>query len=89
VVKATVKSATLIGPDGVADRKMLHTHSNFIPVPKSANTIFRFQQQINNTAEAGDGEDRNTLPAFESDVVLFNNAQRGKLLPAVIEAKET
>jgi hypothetical protein len=89
VVAATIKSATtFLGPDGVKDRQMLHTHANFLPVPKSSSTIFRFQQQINNTHEAGDGE-ASALPTFSSDIIAFNAAQRGKLLPAAVaEAEE-
>lgn len=34
-VKATLESAKTIGPDGVQDRKMLHQHSKFLPMPKT------------------------------------------------------
>lgn len=88
VVKATVDSATkYLGPDGVKDRQMLHLHSNFVPVSKSSQTIFRFQQQINNAREAGADEPIG-LPPFEQDVITINAAQRNKLLPALVEERE-
>jgi hypothetical protein len=86
VVKATIDSAIrYLGPDGVKDRQMLHSHSNFLPVPKSASTIFRFQQQINNARES-DGDEPTSLPSFSNDIIAFNAAQRGKLLPPTLDA---
>jgi hypothetical protein len=86
VVKATVESAvTLLGREGMKDRQMLHLHSNFLPVPRGATTVFRLQQQINNTCEAA-GEEPTSLPSFEEDVVLISAAQRGKLFPPAVDA---
>lgn len=81
VVKATIDSAIkYAGPDGVRDRQMLHTHSNFVPVPKSASTVFKFQQQINNST--GGDDEPSGLPSFSSDIITLNAAQRATLLPA-------
>jgi hypothetical protein len=88
VVKATVDSAIqFLGPDGVKDRQMLHTHSNFLPVPKSASTIFHLQQQINNNRESGRAE-MTTLPSFEEDIIAFNSALRTRVLPASMEPEK-
>ena len=75
VVKATVKSAQIVGPEGAADRKMLLPHSNFLPVRKGAAAVFRLQQQIN--TQEGSNREPTSLPLFESDVIAFNAAQRG------------
>jgi hypothetical protein len=80
VVKATIDSALkYLGPDGVKDRQMLLAHSNFLPVPKSASTIFHLQQQINNAREA-DRREPTVLPSFSSDIIAIN-AQRRNLQP--------
>ena len=83
VVQATVDAA--LKADGADDRKILHQHSGFVPIPKGSSTIVRFQQLINNAREVEPGDSPNTLPPFENDTILFNTAQRGKLLPADIE----
>jgi hypothetical protein len=78
VVKATVKSALLVGPERMVDRKMLLTHSNFLTVRKGATGTFYLRQQINNANEDRDGEPT-SLPPFESDIIAFSSAQRGKI----------
>lgn len=83
VVQATVDAA--LKPDGVDDRKVLHQHSGFVPIPKGSSTIVKFQQLINNSREVEPGDSPNSLPPFENDVVSFNTAQRGKLLPAEVD----
>jgi hypothetical protein len=85
VVKATVASALVLGPKGVADRKMLLTHSNFLPVRKSATAIFGLQQQINNAR--GSRRRAYGTVAVESDIIAFGSAQRGKILPVTVDAK--
>jgi hypothetical protein len=80
VVQASIRSATRLGPDGVKDRQMLLAHSGFLPVPKSASTIFHLQQQINNA-----GEELTRLPSFSEDVILFSAADRLKLLPKAVD----
>jgi hypothetical protein len=82
VVEATVRSAIRIGPDGTKDRQMLLAHSNFLPVPKSASTIFHMQQQINNA-----GEELTRLPSFSEDVIMLTAADRGKLSPTIGDAE--
>jgi hypothetical protein len=76
VVKAAVRSALCLGPAGVRDRHMLLSHSNFLPVPKSATTIFGVQQQISATHALKGGE-ATSLPSFSADIIAFNAAQRG------------
>jgi hypothetical protein len=87
LVSATIQSALVVGPEGVADRKILLTHSRFLPVPKGATTVFRLQQQINNTQQAQEGDQPTSLPSFESDIVAFNAAQRNKHLPAATDTE--
>jgi hypothetical protein len=86
VVGAAVRSAIRVGTAGVRDRQMLLAHSGFLPVPKSASTIFHLQQQINNTREA-DGEETTALPSFSADIIAINAAQRGKLFPTAVDAE--
>jgi hypothetical protein len=81
IVKATIESAIKNLPDGAKDRQMLLAHSNFLPVPKSATTIFRFQQQINNTRE---DYEPTAMPPFSADIIALNAAQRGNLVPATV-----
>jgi hypothetical protein len=71
VVKATVKSALVVGPKGAADRRMLLRHANFLPVRNGTSAIFDLRQQINNAHEA-DAEEPTSLPSFSSDIIAFN-----------------
>jgi hypothetical protein len=83
MVSVTVKSALVVGPEGMADRKMLLTHSNFLPVRKGTTAIFDLRQQVNNAHEDRDGEPT-SLPRFESDIIAFSSAQWGKTLPTAV-----
>jgi hypothetical protein len=63
-------------------------HANFLPVPKSALTIFHLQQQVNNAREA-DGGENTSLPSFSADIITINATQRWNLEPAEPAATES
>lgn len=78
IVAKTVKFAKQ--KSGVADRKFLHEHSGFIPVPKGTTIINRFQQLNQTNTLAAPTPDSHELPAFEQDAVMFGKSERGELL---------
>jgi hypothetical protein len=77
IVAKTIKFAKTKA--GVADRKMLHDHANFTPVPKGTTIINRFQQ-LNQQNSITAPTDTHSLPQFEQDTVMFGKAERGELL---------
>ena len=66
---------------------MLLAHSSFVPVPKSATTIFKLRQHINNARDPSLEAEPNALPSFEEDIIPINAAQRGKLFPTAVDAE--
>ena len=67
IVMTTVKAA-LNKRDGAVDRKMLHLHAGFVPVPKSQTTIFSGNaKQLN--AQINDNSNNLTISAGEVPLI--------------------
>ena len=67
VVLTTIKAA-LNKRDGAVDRKMLHLHAGFVPVPKSQTTIFSGNsKQLN--AQINDNSNNLTISAGEVPLI--------------------
>jgi hypothetical protein len=74
VVEATIEAA--LQPFGTDDRKILHTHSGFLPTPRAA------QINVNATANAaaiaqGGSANGGGMPKFETDIIDVTEAVRG------------
>lgn len=80
VVQATIESAITL--DGVADRKMLHQHESFVPIPKTSITNIHGHQMIDARQQV---QNIALLPPLE-DVVTrmhdrFNDLAPPRALP--------
>lgn len=90
VVQATLEAALVAGRDGVADRKMIHQHSGFLPIPKTQIVSMPGARIDARTQTA----QTVVLPQVESDVKKmsdrFNRVleENRKLLPAPAEFED-
>lgn len=83
VVEKTIKYA--MAKDGYRDREMLHRAAGFLPIPKGATIINKFQPQtIPSQLPTVNDEpiDVDELPPFERDSMQLQKAVRGELPPA-------